>query len=355
MRANIGITYALSAALLFGAGTPFAKMLTGQTAPLLLAGLLYLGSGLGLGLLLMLRRFARNPATGSASLVAADLPWLSGAVLAGGIIAPVLLMTGLTYTPASTASLLLNLEAVLTALLAWFVFREHFDRRILVGMALIVTAGVVLSYEQSAAAGPALTIPAGALYIAAACLCWAIDNNLTRKISAADAVQIAAIKGLVAGVVNLSIAWWLALSMPMLGDAAIAATVGFAGYGLSLVLFVVALRHLGTARTGAYFSTAPFAGAAISILLLGEIPTPAFWIAAVLMAAGIWLHLTEKHVHLHAHSRMAHAHAHIHDAHHQHSHDFPWDGEEPHTHHHQHEPLVHEHPHFPDIHHRHRH
>ena len=355
MRANIGITYALSAAILFGAGTPFAKVLTGQTAPLLLAGLLYLGSGLGLGIWLMLRRLVRKPATGSASLAAPDLPWLAGAVLSGGIIAPVLLMTGLTYTPASTTSLLLNLEAVLTALLAWFVFREHFDQRILVGMALIVAAGVVLSYEQSAAGGPALVIPAGSLYIAAACLCWAIDNNLTRKISAGDAVQIAAIKGMVAGVVNLSIAWWLSLSMPKFGDAAIAATVGFAGYGLSLVLFVVALRHLGTARTGAYFSTAPFAGAAISILLLGEIPTPAFWIAAALMAAGIWLHLTEKHAHLHAHSRMAHAHAHIHDEHHQHSHDFPWDGKEPHTHHHQHEPLVHEHPHFPDIHHRHRH
>lgn len=355
MRVNTGITYALAAAILFGAGTPFAKMLIGQTSPILLAGLLYVGSGLGLGFWLMLRRFVRKPVVGIASLTAPDMPWLAGAVLAGGIIAPVLLMTGLAYTPASTASLLLNLEAVLTALLAWFVFREHFDRRIVVGMALIVVAGVLLSWEQSAGDGAALMIPRGALYIAAACLCWAIDNNLTRKISAGDAIQIASIKGLVAGIVNLSIAWWLALPLPAPGDAAIAAAVGFAGYGLSLVLFIVALRHLGTARTGAYFSIAPFAGAAISVLLLGEIPTPVSWIAAVLMAAGIWLHLTEKHAHLHVHVRIAHAHAHIHDAHHQHTHDFPWDGKEPHTHHHQHEPLAHEHPHFPDIHHRHRH
>lgn len=355
MRINIGITYALAAAILFGAGTPFAKLLIGQTTPLLLAGLLYLGSGLGLGLWLILRLLVRRPGTGSAPLTSPDIPWLAGAVILGGMIAPVLLMTGLTYTPASTASLLLNLEAVLTALLAWFVFKEQFDRRICIGMALIVAASVLLSLEQSTPDGQTLAIPWGAACIAAACLCWAIDNNLTRKISAGDAVQIAAIKGLAAGVVNLSIAWWLNASMPPLNDAAMAAIVGFGGYGLSLVLFVMALRHLGTARTGAYFSMAPFAGAAISVLMLAEIPTPSFWIAAVLMAAGIWLHLTENHVHQHAHARMAHAHAHTHDVHHQHSHDFPWDGKEPHTHHHQHEALEHEHPHFPDIHHRHRH
>lgn len=355
MQVNIGIVYALSAAILFGAGTPFAKLLIGQTTPLLLAGLLYLGSGLGLGSWLILRLLVRKPVNGSAPLTAQDMPWLAGAVILGGMIAPVLLMTGLTYTPASTASLLLNLEAVLTALLAWFVFREQFDRRIFAGMALIVAAGVVLSWEQSAPEGQTLAIPWGAVSIAAACLCWAIDNNLTRKISAGDAVQIAAIKGLAAGIVNLSIAWWLNSPMPALSDAAIAAIVGFCGYGVSLVLFVVALRHLGTARTGAYFSMAPFAGAAISILMLGEIPTLPFWIAAVLMASGIWLHLTEKHVHRHAHASMAHAHAHTHDTHHQHNHDFSWDGKEPHTHRHQHEPLEHEHPHFPDIHHRHRH
>ena len=355
MRINIGISYALLAAVLFGAGTPFAKLLVGHTTPLFLAGLLYLGSGIGLGLWLILRLFLRRARTAGAGLTVPDLPWLTGAVILGGMIAPVLLMTGLIHTPASTASLLLNLEVVLTALLAWFVFHEHFDRRILFGMMLIVAAGILLSWEQSTPVAQAFAIPWGAVYIAAACLCWAIDNNLTRKISAGDAVQIAAIKGLAAGTVNLAIAWWLESSMPAINDLALAVVVGFCGYGLSLVLFVVALRHLGTARTGAYFSMAPFAGAAISVLMLGEIPTPLFWLAAILMAAGIWLHLTENHVHQHLHARMAHAHSHTHDAHHQHNHDFPWDGEEPHTHPHRHEPLEHEHPHFPDIHHRHRH
>ncbi|OGB27394.1 MAG: hypothetical protein A3I66_00430 [Burkholderiales bacterium RIFCSPLOWO2_02_FULL_57_36] len=355
MQINTGITYALSAAVLFGASTPFAKLLVGQTAPLTLAGLLYLGSGIGLGLWMILRTLLRKPATGSATLTAPDLPWLAGAVILGGMIAPVLLMTGLSRTPASTASLLVNLEVVLTALLAWFVFHEQFDRRIFFGMALIVAAGILLSWEQSAPSGQTLAVPWGAAYIAAACLCWAIDNNLTRRISAGDAVQIAAIKGLAAGTVNLSIAWWLDSPMPALTNAAIAAIVGFCGYGLSLVLFVMALCHLGTARTGAYFSMAPFAGVAISVLMLGEIPTALFWAAAILMAVGIWLHLTEKHAHQHEHERMAHAHGHTHDAHHRHSHDFPWDGKEPHTHLHQHEPLIHKHPHYPDTHHRHRH
>jgi drug/metabolite transporter (DMT)-like permease len=355
MQVNTGITYAFLAAILFGASTPFVKLLLGQSTPLVLAGLLYLGSGIGLGLWLILRLFLRRPATGNATLPARDLPWLAGAVISGGIIGPVLLMTGLGYTPASTASLLLNLEGVLTALLAWFVFREQFDRRIFVGMVLIVAAGILLSWEQSAPAGRTFAIPWGALCIVAACLFWAIDNNLTRKISAGDAVQIAAIKGLVAGAVNLAIAWWLDSPMPAFNEAAAAGIVGLCSYGLSLVFFVVALRHLGTARTGAYFSLAPFAGAAISILMLGENLSPLFSAAAVLMAAGIWLHLTEKHLHRHVHSRMAHAHAHTHDMHHQHSHDFPWDGTTPHTHEHQHDPLVHEHPHFPDIHHRHSH
>jgi multidrug transporter EmrE-like cation transporter len=181
-------------------------------------------------------------------------------------------------------------------------------------------------------------------------------HNLTRKISASDAVQIAAIKGLTAGVVNLFVAVvWLGLPLPDGAPLMMAGIVGFSGYGLSLVLFVLALRQLGTARTGAYFSAAPFVGAALSLLMLGERPDAVFWLAAALMAAGIWLHLTESHSHIHAHARLAHTHSHSHDAHHQHVHDFPWDGKEPHSHPHEHAPLTHAHPHFPDIHHRHQH
>ncbi|MDP2784416.1 MAG: EamA family transporter [Sulfurimicrobium sp.] len=347
-----GVIYALLAAALFGASTPFSKILVGQIAPVTLAGLLYLGSGLGLLIGFTLRAMATGSKQAtSARLTLPDLPWLGGAILAGGIAGPVLLMIGLTLTPASSASLLLNMEGVLTALLAWFVFKENFDRRIFFGMALIVAAGILLSWDQR----PALGVPWGALAIVAACLCWAIDNNFTRKVAASDAVQIAGIKGLVAGSVNLSIALALGLPLPEASTALIAGVVGFGGYGLSLVLFVLALRHLGTARTGAYFSVAPFAGAAIALLMPGETPGPVFWVAAALMGAGIWLHLTETHEHAHSHALMSHEHGHSHDAHHQHTHDFPWEGKEPHSHPHQHEPLTHAHPHFPDTHHRHRH
>jgi drug/metabolite transporter (DMT)-like permease len=349
-----GISHALLAATLFGASTPFAKMLARTTEPLLLAGLLYLGSGIGLSFLLALRRVAHPSAAPFRRFASVDLPWLAGATLTGGILGPVLLMTGLIYLPASSASLLLNMEGVLTAVLAWFVFREQFDRRIFLGMMLIVMAGLILSWGKDTAASP--VAPWGALSVVAACLCWAIDNNLTRRISSNDALTIAAVKGLVAGTVNLAVAlWWLELPLPAWPEVGAAGAIGFVGYGLSLVLFVLALRHLGTARTGAYFSIAPFVGAAISLLLLGEHPVPAFWLAAGLMAIGIWLHLTERHDHLHVHLPIAHSHAHHHDAHHQHAHDFAWDGREPHTHPHQHQALTHAHPHFPDIHHRHRH
>lgn len=342
------------AAVLFGASTPFAKVLMGEhTAPILLAGMLYLGSGIGLSLWLAIRAARRNRETETASVCAADMPWLAGAVVTGGIIGPVLLMTGLNMVPAASASLLLNMEGVLTAVLAWFVFRESFDRRIFLGMSLIVAAGMLLSWEGD---GASSGISWGALYIVAACLCWAVDNNLTRKVSASDAVQIAAIKGMVAGLVNLAFSlFWLELPLPEIRQVLAAGFIGFSGYGLSLVFFVLALRYLGTARTGAYFSAAPFVGAALSLLMLDERPELLFWLAAALMVAGIWLHLTEKHVHPHTHERTSHAHAHRHDEHHRHEHDFPWDGTEPHTHAHVHEPLTHSHPHFPDIHHRHRH
>lgn len=349
---HTGVIYALLAAALFGASTPFAKILLGQVAPVTLAGMLYLGSGLGLFACYFARAlFRRDENNLPVALAAPDVPWLLGAIVAGGIAGPVLLMIGLTITPASSASLLLNMEGVLTALLAWFVFKENFDRRILLGMVLIVLAGGLLSWEQV----PVLGVPWGALAIVAACLCWAIDNNLTRKVSASDALQIAGVKGLVAGAVNLAIAFALGHKLPAAPTVLSAAAIGFCGYGLSLVLFVLALRHLGTARTGAYFSAAPFVGAVISLVLLGDVPGPVFWIAAVLMGGGIWLHLSESHSHEHEHLPMEHAHQHRHDAHHQHEHDFDWDGTEPHAHPHVHAPLRHAHAHYPDIHHRHDH
>jgi drug/metabolite transporter (DMT)-like permease len=346
---NPGIAYALLGAALFGASTPLAKVLVGEIGPLTLAGLLYAGSGLGLVTWLALRAWIR-PAVARSRLVPADRKWLAGAVVSGGVIGPVLLMFALSAAPASTVSLLLNLEGVFTALLAWFVFRENFDRRVVIGMLLIVSGGVLLSSPSGA-----ISTSLPALAVAGACLCWALDNNLTRKISAADPVQIAAIKGLAAGAVNLSAAAAFGAALPAPGPALAAAAVGLLGYGVSLALFVVALRLLGTARTGAYFATAPFIGVAASFALLGEVPDAAFWIAAALIAGGVALHLSERHGHAHRHEAMAHAHSHTHDEHHRHEHDFAWDGTEPHSHPHDHVPVTHSHEHYPDIHHRHGH
>ncbi len=317
----------------------------------MLAGLLYAGSGLGLLAWLGATRPRHQGNNARAPLTRAALPWLAGAVLAGGVVGPVLLMRGLAVSEASSASLLLNLEGVFTALLAWFVFRENFDRRIALGMALIVGGGVLLSIGPRAAAGLSL----GALAVAGACLAWAIDNNLTRKVSSGDAATIAAIKGSVAGAVNLGLAYAAGASWPGADKVVAAALIGFFGYGVSLALFVVALRELGAARTGAYFSTAPFVGVVLALALLGETPGTLFWAAAMLMAAGVWLHFSERHEHAHVHAPMEHTHRHVHDEHHRHEHDFDWDGSGPHTHMHRHARLVHSHPHYPDIHHRHPH
>lgn len=345
---NTYVIHALLAAALFGASTPFAKLLVGEMSPWLLAGLLYLGSGLGLAALRLVRDRGWTPS----GLVKGEWPWLLGAILFGGVAGPLALMFGLTRTSGSTASLLLNLEAVLTAVIAWVVFKENADRRIVLGMLAIVAGGVVLSWSGADAASNDWL---GPLAIVLACLCWAIDNNLTRRVSASDALFIASTKGAVAGSVNVTLAFALGAGLPAGPTLLGTLTVGLLGYGISLVLFVLALRGLGTARTGAYFSTAPFIGAAVSLVLLGESTSPAFWIAAALMAWGVWLHLTEHHEHEHVHEPMEHSHRHTHDEHHQHEHDFPWAGDEPHEHWHRHEALVHKHPHFPDIHHRHSH
>jgi drug/metabolite transporter (DMT)-like permease len=260
-------------------------------------------------------------------------------------------MVGLSKTPASSTSLLLNLEGVFTVLLAWFVFKENFDRRVATGMVLISGGAFALSWSGR----PELGMPWGALAIVGACLAWAADNNLTRHVSAADPVQIAMLKGLSAGVANTGLALALGATLPPIGRLAAIAAVGFLGYGVSLVLFVLALRHLGTARTGAYFSLAPFLGTTVSILWLQEPFTAGLLVAAALMSAGVWLHLTERHEHEHRHEAEDHEHLHLHDEHHQHAHGPGDPAGEPHSHRHRHEPLTHRHPHYPDVHHRHGH
>ncbi len=343
-----GVAASLSAALLFGAGTPLAKLLLAQASPWLLAALLYLGSGLGLALL---RRLRRAPPV---RLDRGDAGWLAAAIAAGGVAGPVLLMLGLAGMPASAASLLLNAEAVFTALLAWFVFRENVDRRVALGMLAIVAGGLVLAWPGRM--GWPQWQPA--LYVVAACLAWAIDNNLTRKVALVDASWIAMAKGLAAGATNLVLALALGAAWPPLPVVGAAALVGFASYGASLALFVVGLRELGTARTGAYFSVAPFFGAVLAIALLGEAVTAPLLAAGVLMAIGVALHLSERHAHRHVHEPMEHVHEHVHgagDLHHEHVHEPAVAPGTRHSHPHRHEPMVHDHPHFPDAHHRHGH
>jgi len=339
-----GVPATLGAALLFGAGTPIAKQLLHTVSPWLLAGLLYLGSGVGLTLYRLLS------SAKSVHLPRHEAPWFAGAILSGGIVGPVLLMLGLTSMPASGASLLLNAEGVFTALLAWFAFKENFDRRIALGMLAIVAGAMVLSWPgeaRFAGVWPALAV-------LGACFAWGIDNNLTRKVSLTDATWIASVKGLVAGSVNLILAMSLGASLPLLPNLAGAMVVGFLAYGVSLALFVVALRHLGTARTGAYFSVAPFFGAVLAITM-GEPVTLPLLIAGGLMAIGIWLHLTERHEHEHTHEMMIHEHEHVHDEHHQHPHGYPVAPGTKHTHRHLHDVLTHTHAHYPDAHHRHKH
>ncbi|MDN3495123.1 DMT family transporter [Planococcus sp. APC 4015] len=343
---NRGVQAALLAALLFGTGTPLAKLLLGgDVSPWLLAGLLYCGSGIGLGVLRLIRRAPR------VRLQRHEFLPLSGAILSGGIIAPVLLMVGLSNMPASGASLLLNAEGVFTALLAWFVFRENFDRRIALGMLAIVAGAVLLSIPNGAELGS----PWPALTILGACFFWGLDNNLTRKIALNDATWLAAAKGLIAGPVNLTLALVLGATIPAAGNIAVALVVGFFAYGVSLALFIVGMRHVGTARAGAYFSIAPFFGALLAILL-GEALTWQLVVAGALMALGVWMHLTERHGHEHTHQPVTHTHWHTHDDDH-HTHEYTdlvlvGTG---HKHEHSHEQLTHTHEHYPDAHHRHTH
>lgn len=336
---------ALASAALFGAAAPALKPIAGALNPILLAGLLYLGSFIGL----VAARAIRGHAPGEASLSRRDLPVLAAAIAAGGMVAPVLLVWGLSGLAASAASLLLAAEAVLTMLFAALLFREPVAMRIWLAAIFVLAAGALLAWA------PGLSIPVSlhALAVLAACLLWGLDNNLTRRISFADPYAIAMWKGLVAGGVNTGIGLALAPAVP---DASwlVALGVGALGYGASLVLYVLALRHLGAARTAAHFGTAPFFGAALAIVLLGEPVTPLLAAAFALTAAGTWLALTERHRHEHEHEAMDHEHRHVHDAHHRHGHRGD-EGPEPHSHQHRHEPMRHRHAHFPDLHHRHRH
>ncbi|MCX6079541.1 MAG: DMT family transporter [Chloroflexi bacterium] len=345
------ILQALVAAVLFGASAPFAKLLLGQIDPIPLAAFLYLGSGIGAWMIFVMQKAGNGGKQVEAHLSKADVPWLIGAILAGGVAAPILLMWGLNQTPASTASLLLNFESVATTLIAVLAFKEAVDRRILWAIGLITLTSILISWT-----GGAWGISLGAIGVIGACFLWGIDNNLTRHISSKNPLVIVGVKGLAAGTVSLLLTFVLGKPLPIMSVALLAMLLGSVCYGLSIQLFILAMRGLGAARTSTLFGIAPFVGTFLSVIMLHEMPQALFWTAVPVMLAGAWLMLTEHHDHHHIHESIEHIHAHAHDDHHEHTHqmDIPVvDGM--HTHLHLHDVLEHVHEHTPDLHHRHGH
>jgi drug/metabolite transporter (DMT)-like permease len=334
----------LAAAALFGASTPVAKLLVPGTGPLMLAGLLYLGAGVGL---LAAAPFRRRDA--EASLRRADVPILAGMIVAGGVIGPILLVLGLARVTGETAALLLNLEAPFTIALAMLLLGERLSGRELFGAAAVVVGAAGLAW----APGAGRVDPAGAACIAGACAAWAIDNNLSQRLSIRDPVAVARAKALAAGAFNVVLAAAIGERFPSAAHVAGALVTGSLGYGASIVLHLLAVRSLGAARQAAYFAMAPFIGAVVAVPLLGDSLPPAHLAAGALMAIGIAFIVRARHAHAHLHEAVEHEHAHVHDEHHSHVHDAPVT--EPHSHVHRHAPLFHDHPHLPDIHHRHGH
>jgi drug/metabolite transporter (DMT)-like permease len=348
---SIAYGQALLAALLFGASAPLAKLLLGEIEPLPLSGLLYLGSGLSLLVVFMVRRMLRTSVPHEAPLSRPDYPWLAGAVVAGGVAAPLLLLYSLQSTPAATASLLLSFESAATTIIAALIFHEAVSRPAWLAIGLVTLASLLLSLSPGATWGLSL----GAVGVLLATILWGLDNNLTRNISAKDPLAIVMIKGLAAGMISLSMAMLMGNTFPAALVVTGALLLGAFSYGFSVVLYVHALRQAGSARTSALFSTAPLAGILLSFAIFGVQPEPLFWLALVIMAAGALLLLREQHEHSHYHERVAHTHSHRHDdPHHLHADG----GKEPqtaHSHVHQHESERHSHDHLPDIHHRHPH
>ena len=348
---NKSILYALAAASLFGASAPFAKLFLVKIHPVLLASLLYLGSGLGLLFYKFILRLGQNDLKNEARLGKADMPWLIGATISGGVVAPIVLMFSLKITPAATASLILNFEGVATVLIAFIVFREAIGKRIWLAIALITIAVILLSVDLSGNWG----FSPGALGVVAACVLWGLDNNFTRNISAKDPIIIVIVKGIAAGTLNLVLAFIIGCPFPGLEKVLLACILGGFCYGASIVFFIFSLRELGSARTSAYFATAPFIGTALAFMIFRELPNVLFLAALPFIVIGAFLLLSEKHSHRHQHYEFAHEHIHNHlDEHHTHKHS-----EESailtHSHPHKHIAIIHEHPHNPDIHHRHNH
>jgi drug/metabolite transporter (DMT)-like permease len=343
MKSNFSfLLQALLAALFFGASAPVSKLLLGDVPPVLMAAFLYLGSGTGISLIKLYQRFSKNQK--EAGIKRPDIGWLAGAIISGGILAPIILMISLKNTPASTASLLLNFEGVGTTLLALLFFHESISRRALMAIGAITLASIFLSTNFGSNWGMSL----GAFGVLLACILWGLDNNLTRNISGKDPLTIVAWKGLVAGTFSLILGLALGQQLPALITILSILMLGFIAYGMSTMLFIYSMRGLGAARTSALYGTAPLAGVILSIIIFHDPITFLFVIAAILMVAGALLLANEEHAHFHIHMPVVHEHLHSHDEFHTHSEE-----EGTHSHEHEHPRTEHEHGHMPDIHHRH--
>ncbi len=343
MRANLSyILQALLAASFFGASAPLSKLLLVDVSPVLMAAFLYLGSGTGISLVKLSQRLALSQR--EAGIKAPDVRWLAGAIISGGILAPIILMISLRNTPASTASLLLNFEGVGTTLIALFFFRESISRRALAAISGITLASILLSTDFQSGLG----FSVGALGVILACVLWGVDNNFTRNISAKDPLTIVAWKGLVAGTFSLFLGVLLGQQLPPLITMIGILLLGFVSYGLSTMLFIYSMRGLGAARTSALYGTAPLAGVLLSFIIFRDPITLPFIFAAALMATGALMLANEEHAHFHIHMPVVHEHRHRHDEFHEH--DL---ADIAHAHEHEHPLTEHEHGHMPDIHHRH--
>jgi drug/metabolite transporter (DMT)-like permease len=341
-----GGIYGLLAAALFGLSAPIAKHLLGDVSPQVLAGLLYLGAGVGLS-----AWRAARPSAHEAALKRPDLLPLLGVIVSGGVLGPLLMLVGLERVSAVVGSLLLNLEGPLTMLLAVLFFREHLGRYGLVAATFILGGAALLKLETRSGGVDGW----GMLAVGLACLAWAIDNNLTQRLSLRDPFAIVRIKTLAAGSFNLAVGFLLGGQLPGWRITAGALVLGLLSYGASVVLDAYALRLVGAAREAAYFATAPFVGA-LAATVISDVGFRLLDVAAMCtMAVGAAALLLERHSHRHEHDAIEHEHAHEHDGHHQHLHGPEDPLGEPHSHPHRHVPLVHDHPHLPDVHHRHRH
>jgi drug/metabolite transporter (DMT)-like permease len=346
-----GAFFGLAAALLFGISPPFAKLLLPESGPMLTAGLLYLGAGLGLLFFEMTGRPWLNSSGEEAPVRLADAGLLAGVILTGGMLGPFLMLFGLSRLSGVLTSLLLNMEAPFTVLVAVLVFREHLVRLELAGVLAIVVAAGILTYRPGAIRGDAV----GILAVLGACLCWAIDNNLSQRLSLRDPLVVTRMKTLGAGLGMLGLATITGQQWPSVTIVFATFLLGLVSYGVSLVLDMRALRLLGAAREAGFFATAPFIGAVVAVPVLGERWDVQDASATAIMMVGVALLLRAHHTHAHSHEEVEHDHVHRHEEHHDHVHEGEPVLQEPHAHLHRHLPLIHDHPHLSELHHRHDH